>query len=196
MKIKENGRSMVEMLGVLAIVGILSAGALAGYSKAMFKYKVNQTIDVFENVMQNLIELDQKDLGENFSISTAEQQTQYGLLPNCQEVGGHYAQTGCRLPIGDLDIDIYKCDYGGICGLVTLFFNDVNSCIAFSSAPWNQVVPTDFLGHIQVSEDGKYQYSQYPGNNIPLTLAQISEACQTSCEDPQLCYFQLYIREY
>ena len=36
------GRSMVEMLGVLAIIGILSVGAIAGYSKAMIKYKLNK----------------------------------------------------------------------------------------------------------------------------------------------------------
>ena len=36
------GRSMVEMLGVLAIIGVLSVGAIAGYSKAMFKYKLNK----------------------------------------------------------------------------------------------------------------------------------------------------------
>ena len=31
------GRSMIEMLGVLAIVGVLSVGGIAGYSKAMEK---------------------------------------------------------------------------------------------------------------------------------------------------------------
>ncbi len=36
------GRSMVEMLGVLAIIGVLSVGAIAGYSKAMMKYKLNK----------------------------------------------------------------------------------------------------------------------------------------------------------
>ena len=38
----ENGRSMVEMLGVLAIIGVLSVGAISGYSKAMTKYKLNK----------------------------------------------------------------------------------------------------------------------------------------------------------
>ena len=33
---------MVEMLGVLAIVGVLSVGGIAGYSKAMMKYKLNK----------------------------------------------------------------------------------------------------------------------------------------------------------
>lgn len=41
----ENGRSMIEMLGVLAIIGVLSVGGIAGYSKAMMKYKVNKTIE-------------------------------------------------------------------------------------------------------------------------------------------------------
>ena len=36
------GRSMVEMLGVLAIIGVLSVGAMSGYSKAMMKYKLNK----------------------------------------------------------------------------------------------------------------------------------------------------------
>ena len=39
---QEKGRSMVEMLGVLAIIGVLSVGAMNGYSKAMFKYKLNK----------------------------------------------------------------------------------------------------------------------------------------------------------
>jgi len=38
------GRSMVEMLGVLAIIGVLSIGAIAGYSSAMNKHKINKVI--------------------------------------------------------------------------------------------------------------------------------------------------------
>jgi len=41
----QSGRSMIEMLGVLAIVGILSAGGIAGYSMAMQSYKTNQLIE-------------------------------------------------------------------------------------------------------------------------------------------------------
>lgn len=42
---EQSGRSMVEMLGVLAIIGVLSIGGVAGYSKAMAKYKINKTLD-------------------------------------------------------------------------------------------------------------------------------------------------------
>ncbi len=38
---KQNGRSMIEMLGVLAIIGVLSIGGLAGYRMAMNKHRAN-----------------------------------------------------------------------------------------------------------------------------------------------------------
>ena len=40
----QSGRSMVEMLGTLAIVGVLSAGAIGGYSYAMNKHRTNELI--------------------------------------------------------------------------------------------------------------------------------------------------------
>ena len=36
---------MIEMLGVLAIVGVLSAGGIAGYSMAMQSYKTTSYIE-------------------------------------------------------------------------------------------------------------------------------------------------------
>ena len=45
------GRSMVEMLGVLAIIGVLSVGAIAGYSKAMMKYKLNKYSEQMNTVI-------------------------------------------------------------------------------------------------------------------------------------------------
>ena len=52
---KEQGRSMVEMLGVLAIIGVLSVGAIAGYSKAMFKYKLNKQAEQLNQVVNSVI---------------------------------------------------------------------------------------------------------------------------------------------
>ena len=51
---EESGRSMVEMLGVLAIVGVLSIGGIAGYSKAMAKYKINKTLDQLSMIITNV----------------------------------------------------------------------------------------------------------------------------------------------
>jgi len=46
----QSGRSMIEMLGVLAIVGVLSAGGIAGYSMAMQNYKSLQLIEKVQTV--------------------------------------------------------------------------------------------------------------------------------------------------
>ncbi|MBQ9270790.1 MAG: hypothetical protein IJ218_00795 [Alphaproteobacteria bacterium] len=51
MNTNESGRSMIEMLGVLAIIGVLSVGGLAGYSKAMSKHKINKTIDQITQIV-------------------------------------------------------------------------------------------------------------------------------------------------
>ena len=54
-KIKnQNGRSMIEMLGVLAIIGVLSVGGIAGYSKAMTKYRINKTIEQITLIAGNV----------------------------------------------------------------------------------------------------------------------------------------------
>ena len=40
----QSGRSMVEILGVLAVIGVLSVGGIAAYSKAMEKINTDQLI--------------------------------------------------------------------------------------------------------------------------------------------------------
>ncbi len=69
----QSGRSIIEMLGVLAIIGVLSVGGIAGYSKAMEKWKINKTISEYSMLMTGLIEY--KD---NF-IKNSEKEKQIGL---------------------------------------------------------------------------------------------------------------------
>lgn len=54
MKKTQSGRSMVEMLGVLAIIGVLSVGGLAGYSMGMSRYRVNRTISDVQLLLTNV----------------------------------------------------------------------------------------------------------------------------------------------
>lgn len=51
---EQSGRSMVEMLGVLAIIGVLSVGGIAGYSKAMAKYKLTKAMDQVSTTVTNI----------------------------------------------------------------------------------------------------------------------------------------------
>lgn len=57
MQINQFGRSMVEMLGVLAIIGVLSVGSIAGYQKAMMKYRINKHATSFNMLLSNALQL-------------------------------------------------------------------------------------------------------------------------------------------
>ena len=78
------GRSMVEMLGVLAIIGVLSVGAISGYSKAMMKYKLNKQSESFNLLLNSAIQL-QPDLERSVKTGSsfgAEFFYKLGLVPS------------------------------------------------------------------------------------------------------------------
>ncbi len=56
MKQNQFGRSMIEMLGVLAIIAVLSVGGIAGYSKALQKWKVNKMLNDYTMLTADIIE--------------------------------------------------------------------------------------------------------------------------------------------
>jgi Tfp pilus assembly protein PilE len=78
--INESGRSMVEMLGVLAIIGVLSVGGIAGYSKAMNKYKINKTTDQVSMLVANIRTLFSTQ--GNYGGLTNAQAISFGVVPN------------------------------------------------------------------------------------------------------------------
>ncbi len=78
--VNENGRSMVEMLGVLAIIGVLSVGGIAGYSKAMNKYKINKTTDQVSMLVANIRTLFSSQ--GNYAGLSNEQAKKFGVVPN------------------------------------------------------------------------------------------------------------------
>ena len=50
----QSGRSMIEMLGVLAIIGVLSIGSISGYTKAMTRYKLNRHAEQIHTILSIL----------------------------------------------------------------------------------------------------------------------------------------------
>ena len=66
-RVNESGRSMVEMLGVLAIIGLLSVGGIAGYIQAMNSHRANETI---QRLMRRAVVISgQRQLGQNASLA-------------------------------------------------------------------------------------------------------------------------------
>ena len=76
----ESGRSMIEMLGVLAIIGVLSVGGIAGYSKAMNKFKTNKVADQVSMLVANIKTMyAQQNTYEGLSNETA---ISLGVVPD------------------------------------------------------------------------------------------------------------------
>ena len=76
----ESGRTMIEMLGVLAIIGVLSVGGIAGYSKAMNKFKTNKVADNFAMIVTNIRTLYAQQ--NNYSGLTTETAINMGVVPD------------------------------------------------------------------------------------------------------------------
>ena len=53
----EQGRTMLEMLGVIAIMGIIVYGAIAGINYGMSSYKINQTYSEIQDIIQGVQDL-------------------------------------------------------------------------------------------------------------------------------------------
>ena len=54
-KLNEQGRSMIEMLGVLAVIGVLTIVAVGGYRYAFNKYQANQVYKDIKLIQINLV---------------------------------------------------------------------------------------------------------------------------------------------
>ena len=101
------GRSMIEMLGVLAIVGVLSVGGIAGYSKAMEMWKIDKIINEYNNLIFGLLEHKQnlqKSLEETISlvdISLADTSFSLNLVPKTwKKISFQYMQDECGNFVG------------------------------------------------------------------------------------------------
>lgn len=84
---------MIEMLGVLAIIAVLTVGGIAGYSKAMTQFKVNKIIAETNQLIADAHEYALKD--KSFSIPNSmynkDIRKSLGLCPeswkNCEDSG-------------------------------------------------------------------------------------------------------------
>ena len=88
----QSGRSMIEMLGVLAIIGVLSVGGIAGYSKAMTKYRINKTIDQITQISQNVRMLYGKQRQKNYGNLSGKILYKANLAPK-EMFGSGYSMT-------------------------------------------------------------------------------------------------------
>ncbi len=192
------GRSMVEMLGVLAIIGVLSIGGIAGYSKAMEKYKINKSIEHTSHILMEIVKFWSllPDTSNNEEILNTRQATKLGIIDKSLCVGlddplGR--NPVCEIPIGEitihnelLAIDLEKSS------------NRVDTCVSFASHQWEKNFPVRYKLHEQASEESSFKIIAYDGVSYPLkpdinyTLNDIRDFCVKACDNPYRCHLYMY----
>ena len=178
-KNNQHGRSMVEMLGVLAIIGVLSVGGIAGYSKAMFKQKMNKTVDIVSKVLMGVNEWASNNLGMANTLSKHSLAIKLGILDKslCNN------RDECTLPIGgkiSVYFDTIEIDLTGIS-------NPVNLCIDLLSHRWENALPgnSKYISAVTYMGGHKYIYSTRTdiGVKLEYTLTDIENACDKACNN-------------
>ena len=132
----QSGRSMVEMLGVLAIIGVLSVGGIAGYSLSMRRHRANgiaDTVSKYAVVAYN--QCQQRILNGEISGSGKI----YGIIDGCDYedalISFEDAGVGNK-PAGVSDIIrpyVQKNDSGDDTVVVSVVFDDDKLCQATGS---------------------------------------------------------------
>lgn len=136
-KNEQSGRSMVEMLGVLAIIGVLSIGGISGYSKAMAKFRVNKTLDQISMLVMNIRSLYSANI--NYQGLTDKIAIQMGIIPRDMLPSGKTEASATTI------INAYqgqvKIGAGSIGGENRSFFITYSgltrdACVAIATADW------------------------------------------------------------
>jgi len=166
---EELGRSMVEMLGVLAIVGVLSIGGISGYSKAMAKHKVNKTLDQVSMLVTNI-------------HSTYGIQNSYAGLDNKAAITGEIADLDMSHGTSKLsspygaDVTIQAVDDGLS---FTITYNKIpkGACASLTSSNWGEAASG--LVSIKIGEKEHVWSSNDETLKLPITFGIAALHCSS-----------------
>ena len=155
------GRSMIEMLGVLAIVGVLSVGGIAGYSKAMEKFKINKTIEQVAQIATNIRTLYAQQ--KSFSGLNNTTAIQMGVVPDemstsggTESYGQYYGQDIATVFGGNVFI---RGGWDGETFAIELRNITKNACVTLATADWGATDLSGIVGLI-------VGYASDPGSHI------------------------------
>jgi len=193
-KCNEFGRSMVEMLGVLAIIGVLTVAALSGYQKAMAKLNMNKIVSATVDVLRDWAELNMtgKVPTQPFDSDVSSgpfAATSYVYKEGCKEGPSTVVSETqiCQLPIGELFIKKGQGQrVNSFMLFVSLLDNDPATCREFLAQDWLSMVPNRMKNGFMIwvaSDKGSSQTVYAAGSTTKPTMATISNACQNACPD-------------
>ena len=156
------GRSMIEMLGVLAIIGVLSVGGIAGYSKAMEQFKINKLTQHIAIIVTNVrtLFINQENYG-NLYNSTA---NNMGIYPDDGKTDGYYYFN----PFGG-DSWLFASDYKDFGDDKSFIFSTRSlsrkACVELATKDWGSESSSGLIG-VAIGSN----YISYGGDNYPLPI--------------------------
>ena len=164
------GRSMIEMIGVLVIIGALSAGGIAGYTKALHQNKVNKSIEQIGVISGHL-----STIGANGGFYTGMSNKSAiklkAVLPEMNPSG-----TSLKNPFGgDVDISSAKLlNNGGNDQAYSIKYSglDKQACLALATNDWGSAKNSSFIGIVagpSASLNTDSLYLKCPGKKATLT---------------------------
>ena len=166
MRVNESGRSMIEMLGVLAIIGVLSVGGIAGYSKAMNKFKTNKIADNVSMLVANIKTLyAQQNTYAGLANGTA---VSMGVVPD--ELGTAYNGNNATLTNAFNGPVFIKASNGtnGTDGKAFIIeFNNLSreACITLATNDWGSGYSSGLIA-MQVKKDSSAAAQVAPANGL------------------------------
>lgn len=148
-KNEQSGRSMVEMLGVLAIIGVLSVGGIAGYSKAMTKFKITKTFDQVSMMVANIRTLYSGQ--RNYDGLATSNAMNMGVVP--AEMEGATANTLVNAFQGAVTIGTVDYNSQGDSAFRISYENiGQEACVQIITSDWGSGASSGFVG-LAVSEE-------------------------------------------
>ena len=177
MRVNESGRSMIEMLGVLAIVGVLSVGGIAGYSKAMTKFKTNKVADQVSMIVTNIRTLYAQQT--TYSGLNNVNAVKMGVVPD--ELGTddglkNAFAGGVRIIAGSTGSDAT----GGSNGAFQVSFGNLpkEACVTLATNDWGSGYSSGFIG-MAVSGTSAAVASNNANLTVGCTTAEASKWCSS-----------------
>ena len=220
MKENQSGRSMMEMLGVIAIIGILTVGGIAGYSKAMSMWRVSKSADQITYILGHLRMLYRGQKGYN-GLDSA---TSYHIIDKTKSFPPEMGSDGTyRNPFGGLvsvkssGKDTYT-DIDETTGYYTSYDDDLafiltyrgvprESCLGLATIDWGTGtagglvalginVGLDKITTRHCTKSSNPATSQKPGNAIVCegngVMSPIDASRGCSSEGDNTLYFKFY----
>ena len=210
------GRSMIEMLGVLAIIEVLSVGGIAGYTKAMEKIHVNKMIGEYNMLIYGLLEYKDSIISNVENVVDLNNVVkQLNLVPETWKVEGTRLNDGLgnliypyaakkRVYGGTEDRIVVDFNLGGLNSTsgheISSNFSDKLCFEIFNSMllPLHNVIDMAWLYRDGTAGSTKYYGDKICGNDKKclkdMTFAEIKTLCNLCDKENQRCNVTLYIK--